>query len=228
MPFAVLPALIPEITPVYDVYFAAFKNEKIMEYLYPGGVDRQAHKHGTTLWLHHDQNGYTIKVVDSDTGAVVGMAQWEVFWRPGKDTLWKKPKGAEWLKGDKRTKAETVLIPNWNMREKLFGGRKHVYCVTMATHPDYQRKGIGRLLVQWGIDIAEQLGLPVYLESTEQGAPLYEAVGFEKLAHEKLVYKASETGQKEDIEVPLMVKMPSKANGLSYKAWADKGYPESY
>lgn len=126
MGFAVLPMLVPEITPVYDVYFEAFKNAQIMEFLFPGGVDRQAHKHGTTLWLHHDQNGYTIKCVDSETGTIVGMAQWEVFWRPDKGSLWKKPKGAEWLKGDKRKKAETVLVPNWAMRDKLFGGRRHV------------------------------------------------------------------------------------------------------
>lgn len=126
MPFAVVPMLVPDISSVYDVYFEAFKNAQIMEFLFPGGIDRQAHKHGTTLWLHHDQNGYTIKCVDSDSGTVVGMAQYEIFWRPGKDTLWKKPKGAEWLKGDKRKKAETVLIPNWTMRDKLFGGRRHV------------------------------------------------------------------------------------------------------
>ncbi|KAI0163015.1 acyl-CoA N-acyltransferase [Pestalotiopsis sp. NC0098] len=228
MPFAVVPMLVPDISSVYDVYFEAFKNAQIMEFLFPGGIDRQAHKHGTTLWLHHDQNGYTIKCVDSDSGTVVGMAQYEIFWRPGKDTLWKKPKGAEWLKGDKRKKAETVLIPNWTMRDKLFGGRRHVYCVTMATHPKYQRKGIGRLLLQWGIDVAEQLGLPMYLESSDAGLPLFEKAGFETLADEKLVYKASATGQKADKEVPVMVKLPSKANGLSFRDWANKGYPESY
>lgn len=101
-------------------------------------------------------------------------------------------------------------------------------CVTMATHPKYQRKGVGRLLVQWGINVAEQLGLPIYLESSKGGVPLYEAVGFETLTHETLVHKASTTGEKEDMEVPLMVKMPSQAKGISFKEWADKGYPESY
>lgn len=98
----------------------------------------------------------------------------------------------------------------------------------MATHPKYQRKGIGRLLVQWGIDVAESLGLPVYLESTQGGLPLYEAVGFEKLTHETLVHRASDTGDSEDIEMSLMVKLPTKAKGIAFKEWANKGYPESY
>lgn len=98
----------------------------------------------------------------------------------------------------------------------------------MATHPKYQRKGIGRLLLQWGIDVAEQLGLPMYLESSDAGLPLFKKAGFEMLADEKLVYKASATGQKADKEVPVMVKLPSKANGLSFRDWANKEYPESY
>ncbi|KAH8677927.1 acyl-CoA N-acyltransferase [Xylariales sp. PMI_506] len=228
MPYAVLPSLLPDITPTYDVYFAAFKGEKILKYLFPGGVDRQAHRHGTTLWLHHDRNGYTIKCVDSDTGKVVGMATWEVFWRPGKVEGWHKPKGAEWLKGDHKKKAEIVLMPLWEKRDQFFGGRKHVYCVTMATHPDYRRKGIGRMLVQWGIDIAEQLGLPIYVESTTTAVPLFESTGFKILEGEAVVHKASATGDSEDIEVPLMVRMPTKANGLSFEDWVAKGYPDSY
>lgn len=126
MPFAVLPALVPEITPVYDVYFEAFKGQKMMEFIFPSGVSRQAHKHGTTLWWHQDTVGHTIKCVDSETGDIVGMASWEVYWRPGKENGWKKPPGAIWLKGEDRTKSETVLMPSWNMREKLVGGQKHL------------------------------------------------------------------------------------------------------
>lgn len=98
----------------------------------------------------------------------------------------------------------------------------------MATHPEYQRKGIGRLLVQWGIDVAEQLGLPIYLESTQGGIRLFEATGFKILSHETLIHKACNTGDNEDIEVPLMVRMPAKANGISFEEWAAGGYPESY
>jgi hypothetical protein len=130
MPYTVLPALLPEITPVYDVYFKAFDGEKIMEFLYPGGVDRQRHKHGTTLWWHHDTNGYTVKCVDSDTGAIVGMATWEIFWRPG--STWTKPlKGAEWLKGKDKEKADSVLVPLWEKREEIIGARPHLCKWTM-------------------------------------------------------------------------------------------------
>ncbi|KAI1337259.1 acyl-CoA N-acyltransferase [Xylariaceae sp. FL0016] len=226
-PFVVLPAQISDIEPAYDVYFAAFAKEAILDFLFPGGVDRKAHTEGTKHWWNLDRNGYTIKCVDPDTGKIVGMASWDVFWRPGEEGAWPKPPGAEWLQGKEREKAETVLVPLWDMHEKLFGKRRHVYLPTMAVHPDYQRRGIGRLLMQWGIDMAEKLGLPIYLEATDAGFPLYKSMGFERLTHVSVIHKAEVTGSAEDTNVPLMVKMPSKARGMSFEEWADKGYPES-
>ncbi|CAJ2511963.1 Uu.00g075880.m01.CDS01 [Anthostomella pinea] len=225
MPFAVLPAQICDVEPVYDVYFAAFKNEPIIEFLFPGGGDRKAHTAGTVQWWNHDRNGYTVKCVDTDTGKIVGMASWDIFWRPGEEGAWPKPDGAVWLEGEQRTKAEGVLVPLWEMHEKLFGKNRHVYLPTMAVDPDCQRRGAGRLLMQWGIDIAEKLGLAIYLESTEAGLPLYSRMGFERLTYVHMIHKAEVAGTEEDVEVPLMVKMPSKAKGMAFEDWAKRGYP---
>ena len=93
----------------------------------------------------------------------------------------------------------------------------------MAVHPRHQRRGIGRLLVQWGIDIAERLDLPIYLEATLEGMRLYEHAGFKKLTQEKVILSESVTGIPGGADVPLMVKMPSAANGLSFEEWANKG-----
>ena len=39
--------------------------------------------------------------------------------------------------------------------------------------PEFQRKGLGGRLVEWGINKAEEKGLQVYIEATEQGLGLY-------------------------------------------------------
>ncbi|KAI0019415.1 acyl-CoA N-acyltransferase [Xylariomycetidae sp. FL0641] len=228
MPWVVLPAQIRDVEPVYDVYFAAFKDEPVLGFLFPGGVDRKAHTEGTIQWWNHDPNGYTIKCVDTDTGKIVGMASWDIFWKPGPESGWPKPEGAVWLEGDARKKAESVLMPLWDMHEKLFGKHRHVYLPTMAVDPAYQRKGAATLLMQWGIETADKLELPIYLEATDSGYPLYKKMGFEKLTHARVVHKAEVAGTAADVEVPLMVKMPSKARGMTFKEWCDKGYPEKY
>ncbi|KAJ2990263.1 hypothetical protein NUW58_g3039 [Xylaria curta] len=227
MPLAVLPARICDIEAVYDVYFKAFEHQAVLRFLFPGGIDRKTHTEGTKNMWNVDTNGYPIKCVDTDTGEIIGMACWDIFWKPSAESTWPKPEGAVWLEGKDRETADAILVPIWNMHEKLFGEHKHIYLPTIAVRPDHQRRGAGRLLMQWGITMAENLSLPIYLESTGPGNSLYEAMGFERLTHVQIIHKAAITGEPEDTEVPLMVKMPSNARGMTFKEWTDKGYPET-
>ncbi|PGH07097.1 hypothetical protein AJ79_06375 [Helicocarpus griseus UAMH5409] len=228
MPLVAFPALLSEFDSVYDVFFAAFKEEPIMDFLYPRGVDRKAHKEGTIQWWHHDKASHIMKCVDTDTGNIVGMATWDIFWRPGDENAWEKPAGIPWLEGKERERCESVLEPMWDMRVKLFGKRRYIYLSAVAVHPDHQRGGAGRVLIQWGIDLANQLGLPIYTESSEDGFHLYEHMGFEWLTHVSLIHKAETIGKANDVEIPLMVKLPASVKGLSFKDWAEKGYPVQY
>ena len=75
--------------------------------------------------------------------------------------------------------------------------------------------------------MAERAGLPAYLESSPKAYPLYQKLGFEKLS-ESIVHKPDVTGGETDVEVPLMVKMPSCAHGVGFEEWAKKGYPQTY
>lgn len=129
---AVLPALIPDIPKVYDVYFAAFKAELmgsiILNILFPGGTDdefRKAHATGTLAYWHQSEHQYTFKCVDTDTGDVIGMALGDIYMRERTDEE-RKNHGVPWLEGEQRARAEAVLNPLHEMREKLFGGQKYI------------------------------------------------------------------------------------------------------
>jgi hypothetical protein len=63
----------------------------------------------------------------------------------------------------------------------------------------------------------------VYLESSPTTQGLYHKLGFEFL-NEKIVHKAAVLGTDTDIEVPLMVRMPSFAK-LDFYEWREQGYP---
>jgi GNAT superfamily N-acetyltransferase len=43
----------------------------------------------------------------------------------------------------------------------------------LYVRPEFQRKGLGGRLVEWGLQKAEERGLQVYIESTEKGLGLY-------------------------------------------------------
>lgn len=98
-------------------------------------------------------------------------------------------------------------------------------CHVIGIDPRHQGRKAGALLVQWGLDLGERAGLPVYFESSPSTVGLYKKMGFE-LLDEKITHKAEVLGTEQDIEVPLMVKMPSLAGGMSFAEWKSKGYPE--
>ncbi|KAF7588124.1 hypothetical protein BBP40_006157 [Aspergillus hancockii] len=50
---------------------------------------------------------------------------------------------------------------------------------TLAVHPAYQRQGIGRKLVEWGLEQATQDEIPVGLEASAKGTHLYHSLGFQ-------------------------------------------------
>lgn len=236
MSLIVLPALIPNVTDVYDVYFSAFKDDLITKLLYPGGVDREAHKQGTIQWWSHDGVTYTVKCVDQSTGDTIGMATWEVYWEP-KGRRWNRPEGIPWLTGEDKEKCESILGVMWDKRQTICGQKPHIcMCMgeqshiltwanaavdlmSMAVHPDHQRRGAGRRLVQWGIDLAEQFNLPIYAESSAAAFRLYQKVGFEKVEDVKLPRSAEIVGAEEDLEVPIVVRMPVKEGKESLEKW---------
>jgi hypothetical protein len=73
--------------------------------------------------------------------------------------------------------------------------------------------------MKWGMDVAEELNLPIYLESTVEGVPLYKKLGFESLA-EAIVFKPEITRVDREVKAPLMVKMPTAAGNMSFEEWA--------
>jgi GNAT superfamily N-acetyltransferase len=259
MVLAVLPALIPDIPRVYEVYFAAFKNEQMgrimLDILFPNAVTdspefRKGHAAATLAYWHTSDVQYTFKVVDTDTGEIVGMALGDIFIRPRSEEE-RKNLGVPWLQGKERERAEKILNPLWEVREKLFGGRPYI-CMSrppvfffsadpgvfhpantvpqrhsdshvMGVDPKHQGRRAGAALLQWGRDMGERLQLPVYFESSPSTVGMYEKAGCERL-EEKIVHKAEVTGTESDIEVPLMVMMPA---GMSFKEWLKKGDPTS-
>lgn len=48
----------------------------------------------------------------------------------------------------------------------------------ISVSPNHQRRGIGRKLVQWGLDRSEEEGVAAVLEASDAGKGLYEKMGF--------------------------------------------------
>jgi GNAT superfamily N-acetyltransferase len=62
-----------------------------------------------------------------------------------------------------------------------WGCKPQVMLESLVTHPDHHRRGAGSMLVKWGVEQADRLGLLGYLEASGDGAPLYRKFGFEQV-----------------------------------------------
>jgi N-acetylglutamate synthase-like GNAT family acetyltransferase len=82
----------------------------------------------------------------------------------------------------------------------------------IAVHQDYQRRGVGTLLVQWGLAEAERLQLPIYLQASTAGYPLYLKLGFHKV--DTVVIKAEDWDGSSDKAYNAMVKYPDERSSL--------------
>ncbi|KAF2689883.1 hypothetical protein K458DRAFT_412748 [Lentithecium fluviatile CBS 122367] len=174
-------------------------------------VCRKAHTAHVLSYWHTSSTQYTVKCIDPSSGAIVGMGMWDVYISPSDYT--KSDIG--WLEGAERERAEALVGPFWAFREKLWKNERYVYCHLTAVHPDYQRKGIGKLLMEYGMRIAEQVDLPIYTEASRAAIGLYESIGFRRLK-QSIVHKAdvlwagNEKGDGKDYEVPLVVWIPGR------------------
>ena len=48
----------------------------------------------------------------------------------------------------------------------------------LSTHPDHERRGVGSMLVKWGTDLADAMGLRAFVQASRVGKAMYERHGF--------------------------------------------------
>lgn len=119
-----------------------------------------------------------LKVTDSETGEMVAGSMWFLY-----------PNGnseAELAEILKMPTVEEGYRVDWDPiyrylkgnRREIMGTRPYYYLNILCTHPKHHRRGAGAMLIKWGIEEADRLGLECYLEGSKEGRPLYERNGF--------------------------------------------------
>lgn len=61
---------------------------------------------------------------------------------------------------------------------ELIEGQSHICLHMLAVSPHHQHQGIGSAMLKWGLDKADDKGMPVCLEASRAGRKLYERWGF--------------------------------------------------
>jgi hypothetical protein len=48
----------------------------------------------------------------------------------------------------------------------------------ICTHPNYRRRGVAALMMQWGVTKADEIDLEMFVEASSDGTHLYRNFGF--------------------------------------------------
>ena len=239
-----------EFSAILEVHRAAFGHSfrHLWTLLYPTLSDSPdtraralADSLARTIGLHKaDPCSHWTKVTDTDSGRVVGAARWIISTsNPFKgllvvDCLW-------WPEGERREFAEICMrqfrAPRFEKMQRdhvcrFLSYLQHVMVrihVSMlvlnvcCTHPEYRWCGIGRMLMEWGVEHGDQLDLDTYVDASGMGKPLYEAYGFEVVdEHRFSAPKTDPSPVWQEMEATLlpyewwgMVRLPNKGKAHS-------------
>ena len=100
----------------------------MLEILFPGGITkefRKTHAIETAKFWHHNDVQYTMKAIDTDTGDIIGMILFDLYFRDSSKEE-RKYHGIPWLEGKQRERADKVIGALHDMHEKIWGGRRHL------------------------------------------------------------------------------------------------------
>ncbi|PQE15241.1 gnat family acetyltransferase protein [Rutstroemia sp. NJR-2017a WRK4] len=122
------------------------------------------------FWQNHAHNpaSHWITVHHSESGELVGAANWHINEKNAFPTPPPKIEATWWPEGEKREFANFVLTQAFLPRMRWMR-RGCAILNILATHPDHRRQGVGHLLMQFGEGKAKELNLECWSEA-EGGA----------------------------------------------------------
>ncbi|KAJ9605588.1 hypothetical protein H2200_010245 [Cladophialophora chaetospira] len=184
MPLILQEAVEADVPRLVEIERDAYATNAMSPILFPGPFPPDAlEKRGEGLIKQRraDPSIRWVKAVDMETRDIVAFAKWDIIEKP------------------KEIVRSRVFGPGCNVEacEEFFGGiarkRKELmgdkaYCLLdlLQTEPKHQGRGAGSMLIKWGLDIADELNLPAYLESSPAGHRLYQKFGFKDIDELKM------------------------------------------
>ncbi|KAH8896815.1 hypothetical protein GQ53DRAFT_743373 [Thozetella sp. PMI_491] len=193
---------------ILDIHYSAFSSSVMDKLLEPNGISPSARaKFGATFFpeaaasdvttpgpgpdgRHPRKGERIIKVAEllaneaDEDGEVVAFGSWTLHREPREEWEWNVEtlSSAEDLGEGVSVEVTNVFLGGLKRKQREHAqGEAYLALNILATEPKHWGLGAGSALVRWGLQLADQLGLPVFLEASPQGYPVYRRLGFEDI-----------------------------------------------
>ncbi|KAH6718100.1 hypothetical protein BKA61DRAFT_572169 [Leptodontidium sp. MPI-SDFR-AT-0119] len=189
-----MPLIIQDVTfvdgeAIANIYICAFFDDPFQRTLFPdmpfdkqvaGVISRWPNNYG-------DISAFYKKVVDTDSGEIVGYSKWgfaftdagEILKRPldiPENVEVKPPSTPEGLDDAFATEFTRKAV---EIRGRILGERPQLQLKMLATLPSHQRRGVAALQLGWATDLADEKRLTCWVEGSAVAVPLYRKFGFD-------------------------------------------------
>ena len=150
---------------------------------YPRHWTAEGRKAGTERFLSAikgDHHAVYHKALDVTSGAIVGFSIWTAYDARPLQHPPVLPSPDYWPNALEAEYGHAIMIDLMQKRHDHIESVANsvVHLNTLAVLPAHQRKGIATRLMNWGVETADQLGFPCFVEASPAGRPLYERHGF--------------------------------------------------
>ncbi|KAF4624852.1 hypothetical protein G7Y89_g13316 [Cudoniella acicularis] len=128
-------------------------------------------------WHKGDPSSHWIYVTDVETGDVIAGTQWMIYEENpyAKETSILEP---YWIPEGTFKDIASQLLHTFLSYRPTRMNEPHLLLNFCFVHTKHRRRGAGRLMMEWGLKKADELGLASFVEATDSGLKLYREYGF--------------------------------------------------
>ncbi|KAL6706319.1 hypothetical protein ACN47E_005609 [Coniothyrium glycines] len=185
------PLDIPTITPFDHSAWLSPPNPQLKHFRPAHHTRAEAIAHATARFVRQleqrDPDTFMVKATDDQTGQIVGWAVWAVNDAVAakrveeRDTADGEAGGgvhATWYPegSEEREFAEIFINGLWGFLAHRVP-RRHMDLHSITVDPTHRHRGAGRLLIRWGLDKADELGIETVISSLPSARGAYEKCG---------------------------------------------------
>lgn len=171
-----------DMMPLAEIEDVAFRENPILTLIFPpnpdGKNDHQARANEHIQSMREDETAHYVKATDVQTGKIVAWAKWHFFEDPEKPP---PPFPRKWDPPVNAALGKYFFDALEETRRNSMKGKKYILTAILVTLPEYQRKGIGSKLLEWGLERADEKGYHCWIDSSPQGLGLYKKHGWEEI-----------------------------------------------
>ncbi|KAF2868459.1 acyl-CoA N-acyltransferase [Massariosphaeria phaeospora] len=191
-----------------EMEVAAYANNPASPVLFPGPFPPDSGEKRVNGLIEIRQNDPTVRymqAVDKQSADILAFSKWHFYETPEAAAAAERPVNVG--AGTNKAACEAFFDGMAKRKKEIMGDRPHIYLHMLHTDPKFQGRGAGGILLNWGTQEADKIGLPIYLESSPEAHRFYQKHGFEDIEEFRVDFSQFSKEGKWHI-APLMIRKP--------------------